>query len=279
VIYVMGAGRSGSTILGVTLGNCENVFYAGELDAWLARSGIPQLGGPERERFWGTVRDEVDGAAELFGYEAQRYLERSLALLRLHTWSARRRLRAPYRRVAEDLYLAVARAAGTTHIVDTSHYPLRAREVQSLGGIDLYLLYLMRSPQSVVASFNRRDVAQYRKSPLTTNVYLWLTNLLAVAVFLRHPRDRRLVVRYEDFTANPEAALRQMLDWVGAPPALPDLTSLRTGIPFQGNRLIGSEVIALKRATDPPRRWSRTTTLLQLPWSAVLSLLRPAVVG
>src|ERR1035438_8430676 len=107
VIYVMGAGRSGSTILGVTLGNCENVFYAGELDAWLARSGIPQLGGPERERFWGTVRDEVDGAAELFGYEAQRYLERSLALLRLHSWSARRRLRAPYRRIAEDLYLAV----------------------------------------------------------------------------------------------------------------------------------------------------------------------------
>src|ERR1700680_3872486 len=79
VIYVMGAGRSGSTVLGVTLGNCSGVFYAGELDAWLVRSGVPQLEGPERAQFWGAVRDNVDGAAELFGNESQRFLERSMA--------------------------------------------------------------------------------------------------------------------------------------------------------------------------------------------------------
>ncbi len=47
----MGAGRSGSTTLGVTLGNCAGVLYAGELDNWLARSGTP-LESPERLRFW-----------------------------------------------------------------------------------------------------------------------------------------------------------------------------------------------------------------------------------
>ena len=36
VIYIMGAGRSGSTILGVSLGNCADLVYAGELDKWLA---------------------------------------------------------------------------------------------------------------------------------------------------------------------------------------------------------------------------------------------------
>ena len=56
VIYVMGAGRSGSTILGVTLGNCERFFFAGELDKWLARSGVPQLEDAERIRFWSAVR-------------------------------------------------------------------------------------------------------------------------------------------------------------------------------------------------------------------------------
>src|SRR5437868_12813951 len=103
VIYVMGAGRSGSTILGVTLGNCEGVFYAGELDAWLPRSGEPQIDGPERLRFWAAIRGDVEGA-ELFGRDAQRSLERSLALFRIHRWGARRRLRGPYRRIAAELY-------------------------------------------------------------------------------------------------------------------------------------------------------------------------------
>jgi len=57
----MGSGRSGSTILGVALGNCDGVFYAGELDNWLVRSGTPVLGGLERTRFWSTVRDDVPG--------------------------------------------------------------------------------------------------------------------------------------------------------------------------------------------------------------------------
>jgi hypothetical protein len=276
VIYVLGAGRSGSTILGVTLGNCEGVFYAGELDAWLPRSGEPQLGGPERTRFWGMVRDGVPGAAELFGWEAQRSLERSLAVFRVHKWAARRRLRAPYRRIAEDLYRALWRATGAELIVDTSHYPLRARELQAIDGIELYLVYLVRDPQSVVASFNRRDVAQYTKSTLTTNVYLWLTNLLCVLAFVRHPCDRRLFVRHEDFIANPEGVVRRILEPTGVRTSPPDLSALRTGIPLQGNRLIKSEVIALEEQTAPAARPSLVTAVLQFPWAVVLSRLRPA---
>jgi hypothetical protein len=275
VIYVMGAGRSGSTILGVTLGNCAGVFYAGELDAWLARSGAPQLDDAARVRFWEGVREHVDGAAELFGKEAQVSIERSISLFRVHKWATRRRLRAAYKKVTERLYRAVSSAAGTEVIVDTSHYPLRARELQSLRGIDLHLVYLMRDPQSVVASFNNKDVAQYRKSTLNTNVYLWLTNLLAVAVFLRHPRDRRLFVRYEDFIADPQRVVADILHTVGAGEPPPDLAHLRTGMPFQGNRLIRSEVIALQGAAPRSGRPSAVTTLLQLPWTGLLPRLRP----
>jgi hypothetical protein len=275
VIYVMGAGRSGSTIFGVTLGNCADFFYAGELDAWLVRSGVPQLDGEEHTRFWSAVRDEVHGAAELFGNEAQRSLERSLAPLRVHRWPARRRLRGRYRRVAEDLYRVLAGASEAAHIIDTSHYPLRARELQALGGIDLYLVYLVRNPQSVVASFNRRDVAQYSKSTLTTNVYLWLTNLLSVLVFLRHRGDRRLLLRYEDFIDDPKQALRRVLELVDSPAVPPELTALSTGVAFQGNRVIRSEVISLKGRVDTPARPSRVTALLQFPWTVVLGRLRP----
>lgn len=279
VLYVMGAGRSGSTIFGVTLGNCEGVFYAGELDAWLSRSGEPQLEGAERERFWAEVRDRVPDAGALYGREAERTIERSLSLLRVGRWAARRRLSAPYRRVAEALYRAVASAAGTPYIVDTSHYPLRARELQALPGIDLYLLFLARDPRSVVASFNNTDVAQYTKSTLTTNVYLWLTNLLALIVFMRQPRDRRLFVRYEDFVGDPAGVLASVLGAAGVSVPAPDFSRLRTGIPFQGNRLIRSEVIALEpKAPRTPAR-SLLTTVMQAPWRIVLGALAPRAAG
>ncbi len=279
VVYVMGSGRSGSTILGVALGNCDGVFYAGELDNWLVRSGTPVLGGLERTRFWSTVRDEIPGAHELFGNRAQRDLERSFAPFRIHRLRARRRLRERYRPVTEDLYRALAHAAGVTHVVDTSHFPLRARELQALAGIDLYLVFLVRDPRSVVDSFNlylnRNDVAERRLRVLSTNANLWLTHLLSVLVFLRQPRERRMLLRHEEFLANPGGMLRQILDRVGSTAALPDLASLSTGFPLNGNRLLCADVVSLKSQTIVGRGGSRMTALLQLPWTAVFSRLGP----
>ncbi|MGD0455991.1 MAG: sulfotransferase, partial [Solirubrobacteraceae bacterium] len=264
------------TVFGVTLGNCSHLFYAGELDAWLARAGEPQLEDPERERFWGAVRAELEGEPRLSRAEAHA-VERSISAVRVDRWAARRRLLAVYRRLAERLYRAVAREAHTPWLIDTSHYPLRARQLQELDGIDLFLIYLIRDPQSVVASFNRKDVAQYTKATLTTNVYLWLTNLLAVAVFRRQPRARRLVVRYEDFVADPRPVLREILERVNAPAELPDLERLRTGLAFQGNRLLRAETIALEQGPPRPPPRSILTTVMQMPWGPVLSRLSPAV--
>jgi hypothetical protein len=282
VIYVMGAGRSGSTILGVTLGNCDGIFYAGELDKWLSSAGVPPLKDPERVSFWRGIREELGDAAELFGGEA-RQLERSSDLFRPSAWRARRRLRGRYRRVAEQLYHAVARAAGATHVVDTSHYPLRARELQALDGIELYLLFLVRDPRSVVASFSRDDVPEPRAGMPTTNAYLALTYVLSTLVFLRQRRDRRLLVRHEDFVADPQRVAREILDWVDLPASIPDPTALSTGLPFHGNRMIRSELVSIDgRAADKASRSrirSRVTTLIQLPMTVMLSRLRPAASG
>lgn len=283
MIYVMGGGKSGSTILGVALGNCDGIFFAGELDSWLVNSGSPVLGGSQRTRFWQGVREDVDGGAELFGSEAHRSLERASSLFRIDRWPARRRLRERYRRVTENLYRSIANRAGVTHIVDTSHLPLRARELQSLGGIDLYLVFLVRNAESVVASYGhhvkRHEVAERRLRFLTTNAGLWATYLLSVTVFLRHRQDRRLLVRHEDFVADPEGFLREILDFAGSSAELPDLTTLRTGMPLKGNPLLRSEVVALKAKAAPPHRRSRLMRLAQRPWAVILGRLQPVATG
>jgi hypothetical protein len=275
VAYVMGPGRSGSTILGITLGNCDGIFYAGELDKWLRRAGDPPLGGEERERFWRTVREDVDVSPDLTGKVA-RCLEQSSAAFHPRTWRAQRALRKPYGAFAQELYQAVARAANATHVVDTSHFPRRARELQKLDGIDLYLLLIVRDPQSVVASWDRDDVIEPRFTMLQTNAYMWITYLLSLFVFLRHPRTRRLLVRHETFVADPAGTLRDIFACIESSADLPDFAELRTGVPFQGNRVARSNVVSLNGSTPRPKRISRVTALLQTPWRIVFSLLRPA---
>jgi hypothetical protein len=277
VLYVMGAGRSGSTILGVCLGNCEGFFYAGELDKWLPREGAPSGENERRARFWREVREQVPGAEPVFGRKAHNNIERSSALFKRRARRVRRELSPAYLRVTQNLYRAIARVSGAAHVIDTSHYPLRARELQRLDGIDLYVLLLVRDPQGVVASFDRDDVPEPRFRESTTNAYLWLTYALSLWVFLRQPRARRMLVRHEDLLADPERVLGAILSLVGSPAALPDLGRLSVGAPLQGNRLLAAEEIALRRSDGGERAPRRPlTAVLQAPWSAVFARLRPA---
>jgi hypothetical protein len=272
----MGAGRSGSTILGVALGNCDDFFFAGELDAWLRRSGVPNFGGAEREKFWAAVRQEIGDQDDLYGERAWRFLEHSTAIFRPRRRRACRDLRARYRAVSERLYRQIARESGRSVLIDTSHYPLRANEMTATDGIELYLLYLVREPGSVVASFKKMDVNQSSKSFLGTNAYLWLTALLCLSTYLRHPRERRMFVRYERLIADPDAVLRQILDKIGSSSQAPDLDALHTGIPFQGNRILRSDTVRLTRGSDVKVRTSVVTAVLQLPWRLAFWILERA---
>ncbi len=281
LIYVMGAGHSGSTILGVVLGNCADIVYAGELEEWLVNAGKSPIGGSERTAFWGRVSDGVRDAAAVFGVEANRSIERSSSVLRLGRWAARRRLRSPYRRVAEELIHAIARTSGAGTVVDTSHFPLRARELKALEGIELFLVYLVREPQGVVSSelrgLHRHNVAERRIRTLNVNANLWLTNLLSVIVFRSQPSARRLFLRHEDFLADPAGATRRILDMAGSDAAIPDFAALHTGYPLLANKLISAEQVSLRAAAGPPARHSILTALLQGPWAPLLARMRPRV--
>jgi hypothetical protein len=95
-------------------------------------------------------------------------------------------------------------------------------------------------------------------------------------VFLRHPRERRLLLRHEDFLAEPGRAIRQILDATGSEAPLPDLQALGTGLPFQGNRLVRKDTVALEGARPASASRLLLTSLLQLPWRVILYRLRPA---
>jgi hypothetical protein len=279
LVYVMGAGHSGSTILGITLGNCDGFFYAGELEEWLMTSERPRWGARDRQEFWSAVRQRVTGAEEIFGTDANRSIERSSSSFRVDRWPTRRRIRPAYRRVAVELTRAVADVAGARYVIDSSHFPLRARELRELPEIELYLIFLVRDPREVVASNTRElsphEVAETRWRRLTMNADLWLTQLLCLRTFASHPVDRRIFVRHEDFLDDPAGVTRQILAMLGSRAPLPDLQALSVGAPLQGNPLIRADTVAVRHAArrEPPA--DPITTVAQSIWRPLLSRLRP----
>jgi hypothetical protein len=280
LIYVMGAGHSGSTILGVALGNCGGFFYAGEIEEWLVKSGAPSWADAPRREFWSRVGARVDGS-RLFGPGAARAIERSSSLLRPDRLRERRALRRPYRQVSEALLRAIAEVSGCGQIVDTSHFPLRARELSRLAGVEVYIVFLVRDAQAVVDSNLRElrphEVAERRLRTLAMIANLALTLAVSAVVFLRHPRSRRLFLRHEQFIADPSAALRAILEMAGSEAPLPDLSALRVGAPIEGNRLIRSETIAIERRPEQAPNGPASARLLQAICEPLLARMHPAL--
>jgi Sulfotransferase family len=281
VVYVMGSGRAGSTILGVTLGNCDGAFFVGELDRWLPSGGRPVLGGTARTRFWNEIRQRVEVPDGLRAARPKDTLERAGGPLRPRGWRGRRGLRRRYRTLNAALFGAIAERAGASHVIDTSHFPLRARELRDVEEIDLYLLFITRDPQRMLASFTRTvrgdDPFGRLRLIAATNIDLWVTHLLSIFVFSGHPAERRLFLRYEDFTADPSAALRRIMDVVGLAGELPNLQALDTGLALGGNTLLRAATVSLQGENRRPAGGSRLTELLQAPLTGAMAKLQPAL--
>ena len=189
----------------------------------------------------------------------------------------RRSLQGPYRRLAGRLFEAIATTDHAEYVVDSSHFPLRARELQRAPGLELCLVFLVRDPQAVVPSIGRLDGHRGGARRLLTDLRTTPScgSPTALAGGLQaQPPERRVFVRYEDLVERPEAVLRAILDRAGPSAELPDLAHLRTGLAFHANRLIDSEEVALgRRGRGAPAHRSAVTRVLQWPWSRVFARL------
>lgn len=246
VIYIMGAGRSGSTLLGIALGNASGVFFAGELEAWPSRRGVPNGGEPALARFWADVADRLTGVRDFEGLHFRNVFEHPRGAAQRFSRESRRRRRA-YLALNEELFKAVSQASDCPTVVDSSHYPLRRWNLRAVDGLEVFTIWLVRDPRSVISSFG--TTVQKPKSPRAAVGYLWIVHMLSMAVYSQIPRDKRLFVRYEHFASDPERELTRIARWLDADLSAIDPQGLRPGLVFQGNRVRTSETIRIALPT------------------------------
>ena len=57
IIYIMGAGRSGTTLLDIVLGNQNTMFSCGEINRFAIRNGNPPLVKDQiKLKFWRKIK-------------------------------------------------------------------------------------------------------------------------------------------------------------------------------------------------------------------------------
>ncbi|MGH8958514.1 MAG: sulfotransferase [Acidimicrobiia bacterium] len=257
VVFIMGTARSGSTLLGSLLGGAPDVFYAGELADWPTLMGASTV--PRSIPFWEKVRrrtgapsDQSSGFKRLFEHPAG--------------WAypfAHRRLAAEYERLAGQVLQAVAAESGCRTVVDSSHYPRRARALRRiLGPNRVRLVYLVRRPSSIVRSFRSTGDKGY----WATHLYLLITSLIAWPVYLAHPRSQRTIVTYEELAEAPLEVGRRAL---GRPLIGVDPNHLPVPLVLIGNRFVkfGNEIkVEPPKRVDAPSILDRLTDLVQWPF-------------
>jgi Sulfotransferase family/Sulfotransferase domain len=298
VLYIAGTGRSGSTLLASILGEVEGVFAAGEVRyLWqrgLAERRLCGCGVPVRDcPVWSRVLAQaghLDEPTRMEGVVS--LLKRTgrirnlpgilMGSVRPGLDPARSAATADARAALGDIYASLADVTGNRVIVDSSKLPAYANVLAATPGIDLRVVHLIRDPRGAAHSWSSRKAltdgaarSHMEQIGPVKSAFLWdVWNLSGGLLFGGAP-DRYLRLRYEDFIADPQGAVRRILSMVGMEDAqLPfvggneAITSFNHSVAGNPDRL-RSGLVRLRQddrwRTAMARRDQRLVSALTLP--------------
>ena len=235
VLFITGAGRSGSTILSTLLGQLDGFLSVGEV-AFLW--------------FWGILEGQRCGcgaeipecplwkeaARPFLNAPRQEVQSLAAATLRLKSRPAVRRMlggkRAQfegdvqcYASALQSVYRGLREATGCSVLIDSSKDAPFGYAAALLPGTDLYVVHLVRDPRAFVHSWQRKKLKSpsdpsrgymTRISPRHSIVGWNLKNALAEYFWGWRPKSGRYMrVRYEDFAQDPRKTILDIRDMLG----------------------------------------------------------------
>jgi hypothetical protein len=248
VLYIAGPGRSGSTILGNILGQIESFFLVGELrylaDRGLVENRMCSCGLPFKTcPMWSDVLAHAFGdtdpttAAHLLDDRKHGLTNRQLLVTPPNKRQQKLARSGTYLSMLERLYRSVQSVSDSKVIVDTSKSPAYGYTLEHLGGIELYVVHLVRDPRAVAYSWwsrKKRQPASEKKptrnmtaqNPISSSIVWSASNSLVESIW-SNSDERYMFLRYEDFIADPRNAVSEILEFVGEE---------HVKLPFSGER-------------------------------------------
>ena len=227
VLYVIGSGRSGSTLLGQLLGGHSEVFYAGEVYNY-RNSHLHARAGRER---WCSCGESVEDCAFWTRIRARLAQEWDDPLLDLKD-----RDPAIFDAHNAALFRALLAETGRRVIVDASKRHYRLDLMLASEAFDVTIVHLVRDARAYGQSILKTRVKANRPaSAYYTKMWNWQQKNLAMkAIYARKPSYH--LVRYEELAADPSGVVARLLAAVGLAPEAGQLDRARHAFhDFSGN--------------------------------------------
>jgi hypothetical protein len=229
VLYVLGRGRSGSTIFGNVLGELDGFFCGGEIrflwDPVVVRNSVCGCGSIIFEcPVWSEVLARVSDVDldEVVSWQHAIVKEHNTVRLLRHRAGRPWQALQSYAGVMRRLYDALAEATGARVVVDTSKRPSYAAFLGTLDTFDPYYVHLVREPHASAYSWRARKYASARgdgevrrRTALDATLRWDLLNLGSEAILRRAGAERSRRIRYEDFIAAPRATVEATRELLG----------------------------------------------------------------
>ena len=195
LIYIVGQGHSGSTLLDLLLSGHSDVVSVGEAKMFR----------PPRVKSRCNCRRDPVGECPFWRRVGERFTRKtSVPLAHLHLDTPDE---ARFEQHNLAFFDAVARVSGKRVIVDSSKSLSRLRRLSRLTGLEIDVIHLVRRPHGVVFSNMRKGRHWLRTSRsygrVERSVRRWL-----------HDRDH-IRVRYEELATQPAATLARVMTELG----------------------------------------------------------------
>jgi Sulfotransferase family len=284
LIYIVGCGRSGSTILGIALGNSAGALDLGELIDFAHFKGKPNEFGPETEnyKYWQNILGFLAGELGKLDFKALRQTQKDvdshtsfvpIFLLGAHY---RKKSYLMYQKYLKALYDAIQWNSKHNIFITASKYPSSLLHlIQIYTDTRIYVIHLIRNPTELAQAFRNPEQGK-TKSFWGTMRYFFIINFFSILAARRVSEDRYLRVHYDDLISAPESVLTQIgaSFKIDTSPAISKISKdepLDRGYLFNGNRMrMQSQVVFRKQS---PQNKAEKPTLVEFALERLATLM------
>ncbi len=209
LVYILGAGHCGSTLLNLLLNAHSDIMALSELSKMKKHMTVyaGQEDGLFHEPFWRRVRDRFEQVSPLpmvdLDTRPPTWSLRGLAGLtpeQIREWNA----------ANERILTCIAEEGNVPILADASKLWQRLYLLRRSGTLDIYVLHIVRDGRAVVNSYLKK-YGTFRHG-----LRKWMRSSL-YAFYLKGKFDKRkwMRIHYEDLARDPEASLKEICGFVG----------------------------------------------------------------
>ncbi|MBI3484639.1 MAG: sulfotransferase [Acidobacteria bacterium] len=232
VLYIVGNGRSGTTILDIILGQLEGFFAVGELRRIWERTvlgnrpcgcGVPSHQCP----VWTEIFREAYGGMDQVDAQRMQSLHDRYALTKhlfgmmldpQHKNPVNPEVQS-YLDNLDKLYKAIQRVSKCKVIVDASKWPMYAYFLDGLPALELYMVHVIRDPRAVAHSWGRKKeyepgVMHPSQGAARSTAY-WVVWNPAIRYLWKRAGRNYLFLPYEEFVRRPRECVAEIVRFVG----------------------------------------------------------------